>query len=189
MGWQAIAGGANGLVFYAYQHLFEPHDDPDDAFEPAWARTKAMAAEFKKYIDVFLSVDQAPTAKSSNGDVAVRTWRHQGDTYLLAVNCTTNAQTATIALSEPLGKVVAVDFAPEPEIDGKKVRVALEPISYLMLRAQLRGGCLDGAKYGIIASRYVELLREDDGPLPQPAERGQDRESRRDGDGRLPGVR
>ena len=50
MGWQAIAGGANGLIFYAYQHLSEPHDDPEDAFEPAWARTKAMAEEFKKYI-------------------------------------------------------------------------------------------------------------------------------------------
>ena len=136
MGWQAIAGGANGLVFYAYQHLSEPHDDPEDAFEPAWARTKAMAGEFKKYIDVFLSIDPAPTAKSSNGDVAVRTWRHQGDTYLLVVNCTTNAQTTTITLSEPLGKVVAVDFASAPEIDGKKVCVALDPISYMMLRTK-----------------------------------------------------
>jgi len=136
MGWQAIAGGANGLVFYAYQHLFEPHDDPDDAFEPAWARTKSAAAEFKKYIDVFLSVDPAPKAESSNGDVAVRTWRHQGDTYLLAVNCTTNAQTATITFSEPLGRVVAADFAPVPEVGGKKVCVALDPISYLMLRTK-----------------------------------------------------
>ena len=136
MGWQAIAGGANGLVFYAYQHLSEPHDDPDDAFEPAWARTKAVAGEFKKYIDVFLSIDPAPTAESSNGDVAVRTWRHQGDTYLLAVNCTTNAQTATITFSEPLGRVVAADFAPVPEVGGKKVCVALDPISYLMLRTK-----------------------------------------------------
>ena len=136
MGWQAIAGGANGLVFYAYQHLSEQHDDPEDAFEPAWARTKAMAGEFKKYIDVFLSIDPAPTAKSSNGDVAVRTWRYQGDTYLLVVNCTTNAQTTTITLSEPLGKVVAVDFASAPEIDGKKVCVALDPISYMMLRTK-----------------------------------------------------
>ncbi len=136
MGWQAIAGGANGLIFYAYQHLSEPHDDPEDAFDPAWARTKAMAEEFRKYIDVFLSVDPAPTAKSSNDDVAVRTWRHQGDTYLLVVNCTTNAQTATITLSEPLGKDVIADFAPAPDIEGNKVRVALDPISYMMLRAK-----------------------------------------------------
>ena len=134
MGWQAIAGGANGLVFYAYQHLSEPHDDPEDAFEPAWTRTKAMAAEFKKYIDVFLSVDPAPTANSSNGDVAVRTWRYNGDTYLLAVNCTTNAQTATLTLSENVGKLVSSDFGSAFKVGDRTVDVSLEPIGYRMVR-------------------------------------------------------
>ena len=95
-----------------------------------------MAEEFKKYIDVFLSIDPAPMVSSSNGDVAVRTWRHEGDTYLLAVNCTTNVQMAVIALSEPVGKVVSADFASEPKIDGNRVNLALEPISYLMLRCR-----------------------------------------------------
>jgi hypothetical protein len=134
MGWQAIAGGANGLIFYAYQHLSEPHDDPEDAFEPAWARTKAMAEEFKKYIDVFLSIDSAPAVNSSNGDVAARTWRYQGDTYLLAVNCTTNAQTATLTLSENVGRLVSSDFGPAPKIDGETVKVSLEPIGYRVVR-------------------------------------------------------
>ena len=133
MGWQAMAGGANGLVFYAYQHLSEPHDDPEDAFEPAWARTKAMAVEFKKYIDVFLSVDPAPAASSSNGNVAVRTWRHAGDTYLLVVNCTADAQSATITLSEEAGSLVSSDFGSAPMIAGKALDVALEPIGYRML--------------------------------------------------------
>ena len=134
MGWQAMAGGANGLVFYAYQHLSEPHDDPEDAFEPAWARTKAMAVEFKKYIDVFFSVDPAPAASSSNGNVAVRTWRHAGDTYLLVVNCTADAQSATITLSEEAGSLVSSDFGSVPMIAGKALDVALEPIGYRMLR-------------------------------------------------------
>ena len=134
MGWQAIAGGANGLIFYAYQHLSEPHDDPVDAFEPAWARTKAMAEEFKKYIDVFLSIDPAPTVSSSNGDVAVRTWRYNGDTYLLAVHCTTNAQTATLTLSENVGKLISSDFGPTPKMDGEMLNVTLGPIEYVMLR-------------------------------------------------------
>ncbi len=134
MGWQAIAGGANGLIFYAYQHLSEPHDDPEDAFEPAWARTKAMAEEFKKYIDVFLSIDPAPTVSSSNGDVAVRTWRYNGDTYLLAVNCTTNAQTAALMFSENVGKLISSDFGPTPKIDGGILNVTLGPIEYVMLR-------------------------------------------------------
>ena len=134
MGWQALAGGANGLIFYAYQHLSEPHDDPEDAFEPAWARTKAMAREFKKYIDVFLSADPAPMAVSPNGNVAVRTWRHAGDTYLLAVNCTTDVQSATLTLSEEVGSLVASDFGSAPKVDGKTVEVSLEPIGYRMVR-------------------------------------------------------
>ena len=93
-----------------------------------------MAEEFKKYIDVFLSVDPAPAASSSNGDVAVRTWRHKGDVYLLAVNCTTNAQTAVVTLSEPVGKIVAVDFGSVPKVGGKTVEVSLEPIGYRMLQ-------------------------------------------------------
>ena len=134
MGWQSMAGGANGLIFYAYQHLSEPHDDPEDAFEPAWARTKAMGEEFKKYIDVFLSVDPAPAVQSSNGNVAARAWRHDGDTYLLAVNCTTNAQTAVITLSEQPGKVVGVDFGVSPKVEGRTVRFSLGPIDYAMVR-------------------------------------------------------
>ena len=57
MTWQSIAGGANGIVYYAYHHLSEPHEDPNDAFAPAWARTKAAAAEVKKYEQVLLSAD------------------------------------------------------------------------------------------------------------------------------------
>jgi hypothetical protein len=34
------------------------------------------------------------------------------------------------------GEVVAADFAPAPEIGGKKVYVSLDPISYLMLRTK-----------------------------------------------------
>ena len=93
-----------------------------------------MAAEFKKYIDVFLSIDPAPTAASSNGNVAVRTWRHKGDAYRLVVNCTTDAQTATVALSEKVGAVTSVDFGSAPKVDGKMVEVSLEPIGYRMVR-------------------------------------------------------
>ena len=123
-----------GEIVYEYSVSFFPHDDPEDAFEPAWARTKAMAAEFKKYIDVFLSIDPAPTAASSNGNIAVRTWRHKGDAYLLVVNCTTDAQTATVALSEKVGAVLSVDFGSAPKVDGKMVEVSLEPIGYRMVR-------------------------------------------------------
>ena len=97
-----------------------------------------MAEEFKKYVDVFLSIDPAPAAASSNGNVAVRTWRHAGDTYLLAVNCTDSPQTAKLKLRERVGKVVAADFGAAPKVDGTTIDVAFGPIDYVMLRFSAR---------------------------------------------------
>ena len=134
MTWQAIAGGANGIVYYAFQHLYEKHDDPADAFAPAWARTKAAASEVKKYESVLLSGEEPPPVAGATESVAVRTWRYGGDTYLLAVNCTTNAQTATLTLAERAGAPLAVDFGPAPKIDGGRIEVSLGPIDYVMLR-------------------------------------------------------
>ena len=134
MTWQSIAGGANGIVYYAFHHLSEPHEDPNDAFEPAWARTKAAAEEVKKYEQVLLSAGRPVTVSGATELVAVRTWRHENDTYMLVVNCTTNAQTATLTLSEDAGRLVSSDFGPAPRIAGKTVEVSLEPIGYRMVR-------------------------------------------------------
>ena len=134
MTWQAIAGGANGIVYYAFQHLYEKHDDPADAFAPAWTRTKAAAAEVKKYESVLLSGEEPPKVAGATEALAVRTWRHEGDTYLLAVNCTTNAQTATLTLPGKAGTLVSADFGPAPKIEGGRIDVALGPIDYVMLR-------------------------------------------------------
>ena len=134
MTWQAIAGGANGIVYYAFQHLYEKHDDPNDAFAPAWARTKAAASEVKKYESVLLSGEEPPPVSGATESVAVRTWRYEGDTYLLAVNCTTNAQTATLTLAERVGTPLAADFGPVPKIDGSRIEVSFGPIDYVMLR-------------------------------------------------------
>ena len=134
MTWQAIAGGANGIVYYAFQHLYEKHDDPADAFAPAWARTKAAACEVKKYEQVLLSDEKPVAVAGATEAVAVRTWRHKGDTYLLAVNCTASPQTAKLALQERVGKVVSADFGPMPKIEGPAIDLSFGPIDYVMLR-------------------------------------------------------
>ena len=134
MTWQSIAGGANGIVYYAYHHLSEPHEDPNDAFAPAWERTKAAAFEVKKYEQVLLSGEVPPPVSGATEAVAVRTWRHEGDTYILAVNCTTNSQTAALALPENVARLVSSDFGPAPKVDGGIVELSMEPIGYRMLR-------------------------------------------------------
>ena len=134
MTWQAIAGGANGIVYYAFQHLYEKHDDPADAFAPAWARTKAAACEVKKYEQVLLSDEKPVAVSGATKSVAVRTWRYEGDTYLLAVNCTASPQTAKLELQERVGKLLAVDFGSAPKVDGSTIEVSFGPIDYVMLR-------------------------------------------------------
>jgi len=138
MTWQSIAGGANGIVYYAFHHLSEPHDDPADAFEPAWARTKAAAAEVKKYERVLLSAEKPVSVTGATDAIAVRAWRQGGDTYLLIVNCTAEPQKATLRLSEKFGEIVSADFGPAPALDGDRLDVAFGPIGYAMLRLEPR---------------------------------------------------
>ena len=134
MSWQSIAGGANGLIYYAFQHLAEPHDDPNDAFEPAWARTRSMAAEVAKYEQMMLSVEPAPQPTDVPAELAVRTWRFEGSVYAILVNCTAKPQKTSIRFTERLGKIVSHDFGPRPTLEGDRLTVDFGPIEYVMVR-------------------------------------------------------
>jgi hypothetical protein len=134
MTWQSIAGGANGIIYYAYMHLYERHDDPNDAFAPAWARTKAAASEIKKYEPVLLTIPSGVTVSGTTEAVAARVWRHEGDLYLLAVNCTMQPQTVSLSLSERFGSVVSADFGPAPKVEDGRLALSFGPIDYVMLR-------------------------------------------------------
>ena len=88
----------------------------------------------KKYESVLLSGEEPPKVAGATEALAVRAWCHEGATYLLAVNCTTNAQTATLTLPGKAGTLVSADFGPAPKIEGGRIDVALGPIDYVMLR-------------------------------------------------------
>ena len=133
MSWQWLAGGANGLLYYSFSQICDRHELPDDAFEPAWERTKSMAAEIRRYEDVFLSTERPLAFSGATESVAVRTWRHGGRNYLLAVNCTTSPQKATIRLATPLGKGVVADLGEMPAIDGNSVSFDFGPLDYAMI--------------------------------------------------------
>lgn len=134
MTWQSIAGGANGIVYYAYHTLSAAQTCPDDTFASRWERVKSAASEVKQYEDVILS-DEPVALSCDVGAVAARAWRHEGLTYLLAVNCTTNAQTAAISFPEDFGKVAGTDFGAAPrKVEGRRAEFALEPMEYAIVR-------------------------------------------------------
>ena len=134
MTWQAIAGGAQGIIYYSFHHLEEPHADPNDAFRPAWTRVKEAASEAARYLDVFLSDEPAPVVSGETEAIAARCWRTGDKTHFLVVNCTEAPQTADLTLSERFSAVAGHAFGPLPEFtDGNRFRARLGPLEYVML--------------------------------------------------------
>lgn len=134
MTWQSIAGGANGIIYYAFHTLRWAHAIKGDSFELAWERTKAAAREVKKYESVLTSLETPPPFTGGTEEVAVRTWRHDGYVYLLAVNCTVKPQTAAIRLDAATGKGAEADFGPMPRISDGVINLDFGPLDYVMLR-------------------------------------------------------
>ena len=134
MTWQSIAGGANGIIYYAFHTLSRASDIPGDCFEKAWARTKAAAFEVKKYEHMLTSLETPPAVTGGTDAVAVRAWRHEGYVYLLAVNCTAKPQTATVTVDAETSKDIEVDFGAKPKVVGGKIEFSFEPIGYAMLK-------------------------------------------------------
>ena len=138
MTWQAIAGGANGIIYYSFgQVMKRPRDDSEDSFKVAWERVKSAAAEVKKYEDVLLSADEPSVVAGATEAVAVRAWRHEGFVYVLAVNCTREPQSASLSFAEPM-ELVSSEFGASPSVTGTKVGLDFAPIGYVMVKLKRR---------------------------------------------------
>jgi hypothetical protein len=135
MTWQSIAGGANGIIYYSFgQVMKRPRDGSVDCFEAAWERAKSAASEVKKYEAVLLSAERAPVVSGGTDKVALRTWRHEGYVYLLAVNCTAMPQSVAVTVDGETSKGVEADFGAMPKIGNGKVEFSFAPLGYAMLK-------------------------------------------------------
>ena len=86
MAWQFIAEGANGLIFYSYSswERMKWRTPP----EQMWDSVCRIGAEVKAKFPVFLSDETAPKVSLITKDASARTWRKDGEIWLLAVNPT-----------------------------------------------------------------------------------------------------
>ena len=132
MSWQAIAGGANGLVYYAYHHIVEPRATKNNDDEFTWGDMCAIARDIKKYEDVLLA-KPGIAVEGATDELAVRTWRKDGCDYMLIVNCTVARQQATLRLPRKIGDM-SVDLGPAPKVNGDRLEVDFPPMAYTMLR-------------------------------------------------------
>jgi hypothetical protein len=134
MTWQAIAAGANGLMYYSFgamRRQFKPDD-----FAHHWTYVKAVVAEVAKHIPILLSDGLPPNVEGATAAVPVRAWRNKDEVWLLAVNTLRKAQTVTLSVAGVSAKAqkMQVAFGPAPAItpDGK-LSFSFKPLEQTLL--------------------------------------------------------
>ena len=88
MAWQAIAGGARGLIFYNFGY-YCPGTKHSEDVEALWAEMKRIASELKKHerILLFAETEMIASDKLPEGVVG-RVFRDGGEKWQLLVNTT-----------------------------------------------------------------------------------------------------
>ena len=109
MGWTAIAGGANGLVWYSYSPLVKM--DRKLPFAKAWADVKSAAEEIARQVPVLL-LDDAPAdaVTADRPEVRIRAWRKGGNLHVLVVNLERGERTVRLTAKD--GRTRTVTLAP-----------------------------------------------------------------------------
>ena len=103
MGWTAIAGGANGLIWYSYSPLVKM--DKKTPFAKAWADVKAAAEEIARYIPVLLLDDAPGMVTVDSSDAKVRAWRKGRQLYALIVNLKRADLSVTLQVKDGVSRV------------------------------------------------------------------------------------
>jgi hypothetical protein len=139
MSWQAVAGGATGLVYYSWFDLWRMSKTVDNGgralvaepFAERWADVKAMGEEVKRFIPLLLSVEEPLPAKIEGENLVQRLFAKDGATYLLAVN--TSREQTTGNLSLPAGaQILGSELGVAPDNDATEL--AFGPLETKLLR-------------------------------------------------------
>ena len=134
MAWQPVAGGANGVVFWAFHYVYwKLKGDEYRDFYGAYCKA---GEEIRRFIPVILSDEDAPEVVSTPVDMACRTWRKEGVTYLLVCNISAKPVVAKVGLSERFAAVEELLCGAEASVRGAEVSAVLPPIGVSMLRLE-----------------------------------------------------
>lgn len=107
MAWQAIAGGANGLLFYSFHDVMR--DDPSKA-EARWEDVKKVALAIKAHESTLLSAFPAPEIAGETETIVARAYNEGGRIKMLVVNASREGQTAGL------------------KVGGASINVGLKPL-------------------------------------------------------------
>ena len=135
MGWQTVANGANGVIYYCFGTMLA-RMNPDE-FAASWKGLCEVSEEMAKFVPVLLAEPAAaPTgfAKGTSG----RCWTKDGKTYLLVVNETREKIRTDLTPSGRVTAVRPVMGADEcrAEFGDGKLAVGLKPLACAMLEIE-----------------------------------------------------
>ena len=134
MTWQPVAGGANGVVFWAYHYVYwKLKGDEYRDFYGAYCKA---GEEIRRFIPVILSDETAPEVVSEPADTACRAWRKDGVAYLLVCNISAKAVEAKVVLSERFGSAKELLGGAAAAVRGNEVSASLPPMGVMMLRLE-----------------------------------------------------
>ena len=134
MSWQSIAGGANGLVYWAYHYVYWKLKG--EAYDKFYGAYCAVGEEVKRFIPVILSVEPCASVVKAPESLACRIWRYQDRTYLLVCNTTNGPVAGEIVLSRRFRDVHGALDPAEPALKGDRLGVSLKPMGVAMLRME-----------------------------------------------------
>ena len=102
MAWQAVACGANGLLFYSFHDVFR--DDPAKSGE-RWEDVKKVALAIKAHESTLLAVGPVPEISGETGTLSARAYNDGGRIRLLVVNASRKGCTADLKVGKKRVKV------------------------------------------------------------------------------------
>lgn len=141
MTWQAIAAGANGLIYFSFGSMRDRFKTPGE-FDRHWSYVKEVVAEVAKSVPVILSDGIPPAVTGATPAVPVRIWRNKDEVWLLAVNTLRKAQKVTLSVegTSAKAKTTQVAFGPAPAVspDGK-LSFSFKPLEQTLLRLDTSG--------------------------------------------------
>ena len=136
MGWQMIANGANGVIYYCLGTMLVRMKPTE--FEESWAGLCEISKEMARFIPVLLSDEDAPSVTGFAKGTSGRCWKKDGKTCLLVVNETREKIRTDLTLGASFSSVRPVMGADEcrAEFRDGKLAVGLKPLACAMLEIE-----------------------------------------------------
>ena len=139
MTWQAIAAGANGLVYYSFFDLLKRDKWPKSRTAGAWENVCKVAQEVKSFEPILLSGEEPPVVTGTTKDICARAWRYDGAIYLIFANTTRKHVKGNVYVKADFAKITMLNGSKGCTLtDSHTVSVALDGLGVAFVRLDLK---------------------------------------------------